>query len=133
MADTKAETRKRCLETGQILRDNWIGAHRAHICSINEFKHWHPSHVEALFKLLPDLKERKLSPHGPQSRPPPTGTQHLKEFALKAAMIGLVDVGAVTLSPFALVSKTVRKEWLPGIAKLNVDAIGSSFFVSTLR
>jgi hypothetical protein len=129
MSETKAETRKRCLEIGQILRNNWIGAHRAHICSINEFKHWHPSHVEALFKLLPDLNERKLSPHGPQSRPPPTGTQHLKEFALKAAMVGLVDIGAVTLSPFALVSKTVRKEWLPGIAKLNVDAIGSSFFV----
>jgi hypothetical protein len=61
MSETKAETRKRCLEIGQILRNNWIGAHRAHICSINEFKHWHPSHVEALFKLLPDLNALSLA------------------------------------------------------------------------
>jgi hypothetical protein len=129
MPETKAEFRQRCLQIDQILRDNWIGAHRAHMCSGNEFKHWHPSHVEALFKLLPDIKERKLSPHGPQSRPPPTGNQHLKEFALKAAMVSLLDVGAVTLSPFALVSRTVRKEWLPDIARTNFDVIGSSFFV----
>lgn len=129
MSDTKAEVRERCLRIGQILRDNWIGPHRADMCSTNEFKYWQPSEVEALFKLLPDLKERKLSPHGPGSRSPPTGTQHLKEFGMKIAMVGALDAGAVAIAPLALISKTVRKEWLPSIIKLNYDAIGSSFFV----
>jgi hypothetical protein len=129
MSETKAEVRERYLRIHQILRDNWIGPHRAHICSINDFKHWQPSEVEALFKLLPDIKERKLSPHGPIFRYPPTGTKHVKEFAMKIAMVGAIDAVAVTVSPLALISRTVRKEWLPSIAKLNYDTIGSSVFV----
>ena len=129
MSEIKTELRQRCLQNEQILRDNWIGAHRAHMCSINEFRHWQPSDVEALFKLLPDLKERKLSPHGPVTRPPPTGSQFTKEFALKVAVVGAVDVFAIAASPFALISRTVRKEMLPAIAKLNYETIGSSLFV----
>jgi hypothetical protein len=99
------------------------------MCSINEFKHWQPNEVEELFKLLPDLKERKLSPHGPECLYPPTGTQYLKEFAMKIAMVGAVDAVAVAASPLALISKTVRKELLPSIVGLNYNIIGSSLFV----
>lgn len=129
MSDNKAEVRERCLLIQEILRNNWIGAHRAHMCSINDFKHWKPSEVEALFELLPDLKERKLSPHGPESRPPPAGSGHWKHFAMKVAMIGAVDTMAVAISPLALVSKKLRKELWPAITKLNFELIGSSFFV----
>ncbi|KAI9146828.1 hypothetical protein HJFPF1_13396 [Paramyrothecium foliicola] len=129
MSDAKAQVRERCLKIEQVLRDNWIGPHRAQMCSINDFKYWQPSEVEALFKLLPDIKDRKLSPHGPESRPPPKGNQRWKELAMKTAMVGAVDAFAVAVSPLALISKTARKEVLPAIVKLNYDAIGSSFFV----
>lgn len=129
MAETKTEVRERRLQIEQVLRNNWIGPHRALMCSANEFKNWQPDEVEALFRLLPDLKERKLSPHGPGSRPPPTGAQHVKQFAMKIAMVGAVDVLALAVSPLALVSKPVRKELWSSVAKLNFDVISSSFFV----
>ncbi|KAF4331881.1 hypothetical protein FBEOM_14335 [Fusarium beomiforme] len=129
MSATKAEVRERYLRIQQILHDNWIDPYRAHMCSINEFKHWQPSDVEALFKLLPDLKERQLSPHGPEHPYPPTGAQHLKEFALKVAMVGAFDAVAVAISPLALISKTVRQECLPSIVELNYDLVGSSLFI----
>lgn len=130
MADNKKQARERRSQIEKVLLDNWIGPHRSQICAINEFKHWHVSEVEALFTLLPPLKDRKLSPHGPESRPPPRGNQRWKDLAKKTAMIGFVDLLVVASTPLILLSKTARKETLPALIKLNYDAIGSSFFVS---
>lgn len=130
MADADKEViRRRCLEVVQILRSNYVGAHRALICATNEFRHWQPSEVEALWKLLPDLELRKLSPHGPESRHVPRGGRRWAELAMKTAVIGAVDAAALVASPLALLSKTVRQEALPGLIKLNYESIGSSFFV----
>ncbi|KAG9254185.1 uncharacterized protein F5Z01DRAFT_636843 [Emericellopsis atlantica] len=129
MSDAKAEVRARCLVIEQVLRDNWIGPHRSRMCSTNDFRHWEPSEVEALFKLLPDINERKLSPHGPHCRPAPEGSRRWTELAMKTAMIGAANTFALAVSPLALVSKTVRTEALPALVKLNYEAIGSSFFV----
>lgn len=135
MADNKEQIRERRSQIQKVLRSNWIGPHRSHICAINEFKHWQVSEVEALFALLPPLKDRKLSPHGPESRPPPRGNQRWKGLAMKTAMVGALDLVAVAVSPLAVFSKTARKtareEILPQIVKINYDAIGSSFFVSS--
>ncbi|KAG6011669.1 hypothetical protein E4U43_008187 [Claviceps pusilla] len=128
-SETKAETRERRSQIEKVLLENWIGPHRSSVCAINEFKHWQVSEVEALFQLLPALKDRKLSPHGPESRPPPRGNQRWKELAMKTAMIGAVDVLALAVSPLAVFSKTVRREGVPQLVKLNYEAIGSSFFV----
>ena len=130
MADNKKQARERRSQIEKVLLDNWIGPHRSQICAINEFKHWQVSEVEALFTLLPPLKDRKLSPHGPESRPPPQGNQRWKDLAKKTAMIGFVDLLVVASTPLILLSKTARKETLPALIKLNYDAIGSSFFVS---
>jgi hypothetical protein len=129
MSETKTEVRARCLRIEQVLLKNWIGPHRSLMCCSNEFKNWQPSEVEDLFKLLPDLKERKLSPHGPESLYPPTGTQYWKELAMKAAMVGVYDAAALTVSPIILMSRTFRKEFLSDVARINYDAIGSSLFV----
>ncbi|KAG5979459.1 hypothetical protein E4U55_005151 [Claviceps digitariae] len=128
-SETKAQATERHSQIEKVLLDNWIGPHRALICAINEFKHWQVSEVEALFQLLPPLKDRKLSPHGPEFRNPPRGSQRWKELAMKSAMIGAVDVLAVAASPLALISKTVRREAMPQLVKFNYEAIGSSFFV----
>ncbi|KAJ2980397.1 hypothetical protein NQ176_g2669 [Zarea fungicola] len=126
---SKEATRERCIQIEKILRTNWIGPHRALICAANEFRHWQPSEVEALLGLLPDLKDRKLSPHGPETRPAPRGNQRWKELALTTSLLVAVDAVAIAASPLALLSKTVRREALPGLIKFNYEAIGSSFFV----
>ncbi|KAH0591662.1 hypothetical protein MHUMG1_10603 [Metarhizium humberi] len=125
----KGDTRRRCIHIEKMLRTNRIGPHRALICATNEFRHWQPSDVEALFKLLPDLKERKLSPHGPESRHVPRGNRRWKELAIKMAVLGAVDAVAIVASPLALLSKTVRHEALPGLIRFNYESIGSSLFV----
>lgn len=131
MVDNKVQARERRSQIEKVLLNNWIGPHRSHSCAINEFKHWQVSEVEALFALLPPLKDRKLSPHGPESRPPPRGNKRWKELAMKTAIIGVVDLLVVAMSPLAVFSKTARKEALPQLVKLHYDAIGSSFFVSS--
>lgn len=50
---------------------------------------------------------------------------------MKMTIIGVVDLLVAAVSPLALFSETMRKEALPGLAKLNYDAIGSSFFISS--
>jgi len=129
MSETKAEVRARCLRIEQILLENWIGPHRSPMCCSNELKNWQPSEVEDLFKLLPDFKDRKFSPHGPESLYPPKGRQYWKEFAVKAAMIGAFDVFALVISPILLTSKTFRKNFLSEVTELNYSTIGSSLFI----
>ncbi|OBT62970.1 hypothetical protein VE03_07613 [Pseudogymnoascus sp. 23342-1-I1] len=131
MADNKEQARERRSQIEKVLLNNWIGPHRSQVCAINEFKHWQVSEVEALFALLPPLNDRKLSPHGPECRPPPRGNQRWKELAMKTAIMGITDLMVVAVSPLIVFSKTARKETVPQLVKLHYDSIGSSFFVSS--
>ncbi|KIW49109.1 hypothetical protein PV05_10820 [Exophiala xenobiotica] len=124
-------------EVSEILRQNYIGAQRSRLGSLNEFRHWTPQEVKDLFdQNMPPIVRgksdgsRKLYPLGPIYRSIPTDSRRWKQLAAKTAMVGAVDALAIPFSPLLmLANKEDRKKTLKWMSDLNVEALSSSFFV----
>lgn len=128
MPESPAETVARHQEIEHLLIDNWVGAKRALLASLNEFRYWTVEEVEAVFAFLPLIEDRLLSPHGPHYRYAPIGLRRWGELAGKTALAGFASSAVVLASPF-MASSSEGREKLAGAFKANFDMVASSFFV----
>ncbi|OJD40038.1 monocarboxylate transporter [Diplodia corticola] len=112
----------------QILRANWVGPERAQQASLNEFRHWTPAQVSALFAAphFPPLAERKLYPLGPESRYPPHGARRWGELAASMAAVGVADVAlAATRHLYRALPAKYQSQWDAAIEESGIPGGGS--------
>lgn len=118
----------------QVLKTNHVDSSRAMQASLNEFRHWAPSEVSALFANdYPALKDRKLYPLGPEMRYPPPGARRWGELAAKMAVVGVADAALFATSRLysALPAKyqdqwtaTIKESGYQGSAQDQFDEAG---------
>ncbi|KAF9632063.1 hypothetical protein BFW01_g2925 [Lasiodiplodia theobromae] len=119
----------------QVLKTNRVDSSRSMQASLNEFRHWTPSEVSALFASddYPALKDRKLCPLGPEMRYPPPGARRWGELAAKMAVVGVADAALFATSRLysALPAKyqnqwteTIKESGYQGSAQDQFDEAG---------
>ncbi|KAL4901506.1 hypothetical protein BDW74DRAFT_181796 [Aspergillus multicolor] len=115
-----------------ILRTNNVGPERALQASLNEFRHWSPSDVAALFKDFPPLPDRRLYPLGPECRYPPPGRRRWAELAGKIATLAIVDTVALATAPITLATMDAaqRRNATAQLRDVHVDMLATSLFVA---
>lgn len=101
----------------QVLKTNRVDSSRAMQASLNEFRHWAPSEVSALFANdYPALKERKLYPLGPEFRYPPPGARRWGELAAKMAVVGVADAALFATSRlYSALPAKYQDQWTAAI------------------